>query len=195
VADGKAARRDALETLEKCRLRLLTAGTAFADASEIVTQGLFELSDQALVDSPKHVLQGGAALWVRAHGALDAAGREACQALTGQYAPGPPRPGIVDGRLTFVIDQYSQATDPFRTEISITEDVDVQAPRTSGNPPLFIPIGFFGFSRASDDGGTWLVSLAGLGNLLWTRPDGDYDGALVWSTGTLPVRVVFRRST
>jgi hypothetical protein len=200
MADAKATRRSAIESLEKVRLRLLTAATAFAAASEVATQGVFDLTGEALQAPPRRVLQDGVVLGVNAYGALNTAAGEACRALTEPYPPGPPRPAIIGGVLTFFIDQFSQATDPFRSDISIANTVTAQVmqrvqPAQSRLTRRDIPGTHVGFSRSADHGGTYLVSLAGLGNLLWGSEDGDYEGALVWAGKRLPVRVVFRRST
>ncbi len=186
-SDRKEKRRNAVVALEKTRLRLLDAGSAYGKAIDDTSFGAFEWVDAALDGTAKDWLQDGAAFWVHAWGSQVQMYRDVYGAFTNQSPPAGPKSGFYGKTLRFFIDQHSQASAAVVTKISKTETV-VATDLTFGKAT--IPARFVAFSGPSDDGGTYVVSLAGMRTLTKKLPAGTYKGKLTWQNQHLDVEVV-----
>jgi hypothetical protein len=195
-ANGRdAARLAALDETERARLKLLTVGSYGADAMGKHTDAAFDLADEAIDASPTGLLQSWTALWLRSYDAQASLWSGMYRSLVVPAPPSRRRNGIFKGVITFYVDDYSQAADPVVTTIARTETVDASDLK---NGSSVIPANHVVFTAPSKPGGTYALSLAGLGTLLAGLPAGDYVGKLEWADGpdkhVQAVKVVYEKS-
>ena len=170
-------RQQTVEDIERFQLKLITLGVHYVAAFENTSDELFTMLDDALSLSPTRVLQSGIMYWVAAAKEQGRLYQRVWNTLTTPSPPPSPRSGVIDGRITFFMDQHCEASAPVLTDIPQTEDVSASDLRSGRRK---IPSSRVAFSAPSNGAQTYVVSLSNLGTLMEELPPGRYVGKLSW---------------
>ncbi|HVR63794.1 MAG TPA: hypothetical protein VMU50_17955 [Polyangia bacterium] len=173
-------RRVALEEIERFQYKLLTVGAYYASALENSGEQLSDLVDDALTLSPAEVFQSGIMFWVGAAREQVRLFQNVWNTVATPSPPPPPRSRVIDGRITFFLDRYSETSAPVLTDIPQSETV-TPSDLTYGR--YSIPSKHVTLSSPSNGKPTYVVSLSDLNKLLMDRPPGRYAGKLTWQDG------------
>jgi hypothetical protein len=128
-------REPATEELEWLRLTLTNIGGQYGEAIETLSWNAFVLVDDLLSpeSSPRDWLQNGAANWVEGLNAGAELVRGVFSALSRPLGPSDPQSETRPGKITFFVDQFTEATDPVATEIPV--DMFDKVKLTGGDIP------------------------------------------------------------
>jgi hypothetical protein len=125
VARGRAKsthlREPAIEELEWLRLTLTSIGGQWGEAIETLSWNAFVLVDDLLSpqSSPRDWLRNGGATWIEGLRAGADLVRGVCSNLSRSLGPSEPQYEVEPGKITFFVDQFTEATDPVETEIPV----------------------------------------------------------------------------
>ena len=179
-------REPSIEELEWYRLALESIGGQYGEAIETLSWNAFVLVDDLLSpeSSPQDWIRNGVASWGEGLNAGAELVRGVCSTLSRSLGPGDPQSDARPGRVTFFVDQFTEATDPVATEIPV--DMFDKVKLIAGDiPAICINL------TLSSDSKTVLVALynltlsaeGSLRNRAARLPAGSHTATLSWGKG------------
>ena len=179
-------REPSIEELEWYRLALESIGGQYGEAIETLSWNAFVLVDDLLSpeSSPQDWIRNGVASWVEGLNAGAELVRGVCSTLSRSLGPGDPQSDSRPGKVTFFVDQFTEATDPVATEIPV--DMFDKVKLIAGDiPAICINL------TLSSDSKTVLVALynltlsaeGSLRNRAARLPTGSHTATLSWGKG------------
>ena len=177
-ANHAERRRATIEDIERFQYKLITLGAYYATALEKSSDQFYDLINDALSLSPTRALQSGIMFWVGAAREQGRLFQNVWNTLATPSPPPSPRSRVINGRITFFLDQYCEASGPVLTGIPLGGSLpDATDLRFGKN---VIPKTHIVWSRSSGGQKTRVVSLDNLKDLLAGLPPGRYSGKVSW---------------